>query len=62
MGIKANDQEYDVINDNPINFSLFNHGSNSTGLFPPSTNDFMITEITEEFMITESGDFMITEF
>lgn len=62
MGIKANNQEYDVVNDNPLVFSLFNFGSNSTSVFPPPPNSFMITEILEEFMITESGDFMITEF
>ena len=62
MGIKANNQDDDVINDNPINFSLFNHGNNHGGFFPPRISGFMITEITEDFMITESGDFMITEF
>lgn len=63
MGIKANNQEYDVVNDNPLAFSLFNFGSNSTSLFPPPPNKFMITEIAGDFMQMElSTDLMITEF
>ena len=62
MAIKENDERYGVISENPIAFSVFNYGSNSQSPFPPPPNSFMITEITEENMITESGDFMITEF
>lgn len=33
-----------------------------TGRIPPApSNDYMITEIDEERMITESGDYMVTE-
>jgi len=37
MAIKPDNEAFDVINNNPINYSLFNQGPNSTGLFPPST-------------------------
>lgn len=63
MAIKENSTEYDAINDNPLVFSLFNYGSNSSGLFPPPPNSFMITEIAGDFMQMElSTDLMITEF
>lgn len=62
MAIKENSTAYDIVNDNPLVFSLFNYNSNSTSVFPPPPNFFMITEILGDFMITEAGDFMITEF
>lgn len=62
MAIKANDTEYDVIKNNPLTTSLFNYGANSGSNVPPPESFHMITEITEEPMITESGDYMITEF
>lgn len=37
-------------------------GRTETGRTPPApSNDYMITEIDEERMITESGDYMVTE-
>ena len=62
MAIKPNQSDYDVIDQNPLTSSVFNYGSRSSTPFPPPPNSFMITEITEDIMITESGDFMITEF
>lgn len=62
MAVKENDQDYDAINNNPTTHSLFNYSGGGRGVFPPPGSSFMITEITEDFMITESGDFMITEF
>ena len=62
MAVKENDSEYDVNTNNPLTASLFNYNSRHSSPFPPPPNFFMITEITLEIMITESGDFMITEF
>lgn len=37
-------------------------GRTEKGRTPPApSNDYMITEIDEERMITESGDYMVTE-
>ncbi len=62
MSIKPTHSDFDEIKENPLTFSKFNYGTNSSSPFPPPPNSFMITEITEDFMITEGGDFMVTEF
>lgn len=62
MAIKENNSDYDVVNTNPITTSLFNYTGGSNGAFPPPGSSFMITEITEDDMITETDDFMVTEF
>ena len=62
MAIKTNNTRYDVEQENPLVDSLFNYGFSSSSIKPIPENKYMITEITEDLMITESGDLMITEF
>ena len=62
MAIKPNNTRYDVESENPLVDSLYNYGFSASSVNPLPENKYMITEITEDRMITESGDYMITEF
>ena len=61
MGILQNKLGINVTNHDPLKYSPFSNSVDEGEPFIPPTSDFMITE-TGIFMITESTlDFMITE-
>ena len=61
MGILQNKLGINVTNHDPLKYSPFSNSADEGEPFIPPTSDFMITE-TGVFMITESTlDFMITE-
>ena len=40
MAIKENNTDWDVISDNPVNFSLFNYGRDTRSPFTPPPGNF----------------------
>jgi hypothetical protein len=60
MTVKYNQSRYDML-DSPMTDSFFSQGYTEMSLAPPPGSQFMITEVTSEIMISESGDYMITE-
>lgn len=61
MSIKPSQSKYDTLGETPLNNSRYNQTVTDNTVSPPPPYSFMITEVTEDIMIAESGDFMITE-
>ena len=49
------------VSNNPLIKSLFVRTFDVAGFTPPPSGSYIITEITEDDIITETGDKMITE-